>query len=357
MVDTVKQNWFKGAPFLLAAALLLSLLGGCAPQRQEQDIVILYTNDVHCAVDAGIGYAGLSAYKEWMENKTDYVTLVDCGDALQGDTIGAVSQGEYLVDIMNQMGYHFAVLGNHEFDYGMEQLTVLLEKADAQYLGCNIRYTGAGENAVSSLKPYEIVTYGDVEVAYVGISTPESIAKSTPAYFMDESGAFVYDFYGGSGEALYTQVQRTVDECRKEGADYVVALAHLGDDESSEPFRSIDLIAGTSGIDAVLDGHSHSVIPCDVVKNKTGKEVLLSSAGTGLANIGQLVITTDGNLTAGLIGSFPDVDGDINAFMDNALTLNEGMLDYQALITYITDYLGGTVGETYAGPQGRITVK
>ena len=174
---------------------------------------------------------------------------------------------------------------------------------------------------------------------------------------MDESGAFVYDFYGGSGEALYTQVQRTVDECRKEGADYVVALAHLGDDESSEPFRSIDLIAGTSGIDAVLDGHSHSVIPCDVVKNKTGKEVLLSSAGTGLANIGQLVITTDGNLTAGLIGSFPDVDGDINAFMDNTLTLNEGMLDYQALITYITDYLGGTVGETYAGPQGRITVK
>lgn len=301
--------------FFLAMVLLLLSLTGCNAEKEGEDIVILYTNDVHCAVDADIGYTGLAAYKTWAEEKTPYVTLVDCGDALQGDIIGTISQGEYLVDIMNQVGYDFAVLGNHEFDYGMEQLGTLLEKSEAQYLGCNIRYTGEGNGAVSSLKPYEIVTYGDVAVSFVGVSTPESITKSTPAYFMDESGTFAYDFYGGSGEALYAQVQETVDECREKGADYVIALTHLGDDETSAPFRSTDLIAGTTGIDAVLDGHSHSVIPCDVVNNKEGEKVLLSSTGTGLTNIGQLVITADGNLTTGLIGDFSDKNTEIDSFV------------------------------------------
>lgn len=300
---------------LLVMVLLLSCLAGCSTEKQQEDIVILYTNDVHCAVDADIGYAGLAAYKDWMEEKIPYVTLVDCGDALQGDTIGAVSQGEYLVDIMNQVGYDFAVLGNHEFDYGMEQLSALLEKSEAQYLGCNIRYTGEGNSAVSSLKPYEIVSYGDTEVAFVGVSTPESIAKSTPSYFMDDTGNFVYDFYGGSGEELYAHVQKTVDECREEGADYVIVLAHLGVDEASAPFCSTDLIAGTTGIDAVLDGHSHSVLPCDVLNNKDGEKVLLSSTGTGLTNIGQMVITADGNITAGLIGGFPDKDMETDSFV------------------------------------------
>lgn len=316
MTNMIRSNGFyRLGALLLALVLVLSSLAGCNTEKQQEDIVILYTNDVHCAVDTDIGYAGLTAYKKWVEEKTSYVTLVDCGDALQGDTIGVVSQGEYLVDIMNQVGYDFAVLGNHEFDYGMEQLAALLEKSETQYLGCNIRYTGEGNSAVSSLKPYEIVTYGDVEVAFVGVSTPESITKSSPAYFMDESGAFVYDFYGGSGEELYAKVQEAVDKCREKGADYVIALAHLGDDETSAPFRSTDLIAGTTGIDAVLDGHSHSVIPCDVVNNKEGEKVLLSSTGTGLTNIGQMVITTDGNLTAGLIGDFPDKDTETDSFV------------------------------------------
>ena len=163
-----KEGIFRLCTLTLALALLLLGLAGCGRENQREDIVILYTNDVHCAVDGDIGYAGLAAYKSWVEEKTPYVALVDCGDALQGDAIGIVSQGEYLVDIMNQVGYDFAVLGNHEFDYGMEQLTFLLEKSEAKYLGCNIRYTGEGTSAVSSLKPYEIVSYGDTDVAYVG---------------------------------------------------------------------------------------------------------------------------------------------------------------------------------------------
>ena len=165
------------------------------------------------------------------------------------------------------------------------------------------------------VKPCQIVSYGDTDVAFIGVCTPENITSSTPAFFSDESGAFVYDFYGqGDGEAFYKQIQATVDECRNKGADYVVALAHLGTDESSAPFRSTDLIARTEGVDVVLDGHSHSVIPCQIMENKKGEEVLLSSTGTGLNHIGQLVITPDGMMTTGLL-TYAKEDADMAAYV------------------------------------------
>ena len=267
------------------------------------------------AVDENIGYAGLAAYKKQVEEETPYVALVDCGDALQGDAIGTISQGEYLVDIMNKVGYDFAVLGNHEFDYGMERLAELMEMSDAAYLGCNVDYTGSGENALSALQQYEIVDYGDTKVAFIGISAPESISQSTPAYFMDENGDIVYSFCSDSGEALYSRVQETVDSCREEGADYVIALTHLGDDESSAPFRSTDLIAGTSGIDAVLDSDSHSAIDSDMVEKEEGREIPLSSSGTGLENIGQSTITPEGDITTRLISDFEEKDSDMESFI------------------------------------------
>ncbi len=304
----------KKQPCLLAVILALVLiLGGCSKGKANaNDIIILYTNDVHCAVDKDIGYAGLTAYKRQCEKSTPYVALVDCGDALQGDVIGAVSDGEYPAELMERAGYDFAVLGNHEFDYGMEQLDRLMELSGAQYLGCNIRFTGEdGAAFLSRLLPYKIVTYGKVKVAFIGVSTPESIVKSVPAYFRDESGRYVYDFCGESGEALYGCVQENVDACLKAGADRVVVLAHLGTDESSSPFTSRELIENTRGIDAVLDGHSHSEIPCDIVENADGENVLLSSTGTGLCNIGRLTITANGSLQAGLIGAYPEKDSDM----------------------------------------------
>lgn len=307
---------------MLAAFVLL--LGGCnaTDEAKSDDIVVLYTNDVHCAIDDDIGYAGLVAYRKWCEKNTPYVTLVDCGDALQGDVIGTVSGGEYPAEIMKRAGYDFAVLGNHEFDYGMEQVERLMEISGVQYLGCNIRYTGEGDAAfLSRLLPYEIVSYGDVEVAFIGVSTPESIVKSVPAYFRDENGNYVYDFFGGSGEELYGCVQQNVDACLKDGADYVLVLAHLGTDESSSPFTSSELIANTRGIDAVLDGHSHSEISCDIIKNADGENVLLSSTGTGLCNIGHLTITANGNIRTGLIETYSDTDGEISEYIES---LEEG---------------------------------
>ena len=311
----MKLKKVKVLTLSLLLALLIGLMGGCGSDDGQQDIVVLYTGDVYCAVDENIGYAGLAAYKKQVEEETPYVALVDCGDALQGDAIGTISQGEYLVDIMNKVGYDFAVLGNHEFDYGMERLAELMEMSDAAYLGCNVDYTGSGENALSALQQYEIVDYGDTKVAFIGISAPESISQSTPAYFMDENGDIVYSFCSDSGEALYSRVQETVDSCREEGADYVIALTHLGDDESSAPFRSTDLIAGTSGIDAVLDSDSHSAIDSDMVGNEEGREIPISSSGTGLENIGQLTITPEGNITTRLISDFEEKDSDMESFI------------------------------------------
>lgn len=397
----MKLKKVKVLTLSLLLALLIGLMGGCGSDDGQQDIVVLYTGDVYCAVDENIGYAGLAAYKKQVEEETPYVALVDCGDALQGDAIGTISQGEYLVDIMNKVGYDFAVLGNHEFDYGMERLAELMEMSDAAYLGCNVDYTGSGENALSALQQYEIVDYGDTKVAFIGISAPESISQSTPAYFMDENGDIVYSFCSDSGEALYSRVQETVDSCREEGADYVIALTHLGDDESSAPFRSTDLIAGTSGIDAVLDSDSHSAIDSDMVENEEGREIPLSSSGTGLENIGQLTITPEGDITPRLISDFEEKDSDMESFIadiqseyeeelqqviagsdadetytlashdymlrqsgdgftmfaDNEMVVEEGMVDYQILITYISDYLGGSIGEQYSSPDGRITVE
>ena len=280
--------------------------------KMQEDIVILFTNDVHCGIEENIGYAGVSAYKDIVEEKTPYVTLVDCGDAIQGDTIGTVSKGEFLVDLMNKADYDLAVLGNHEFDYGMEQLGTLIEKAQAQYLSCNISYTGSGENRLASVKPYEILTYGTTDVAFIGATTPNSITSSTPTYFMDEDGNYVYDFCrGNAGQDLYDCIQKNVDECLEAGAEYVVLLSHLGDGEAESPYTSVEVVENTSGIAVVLDAHSHSTISCMVLEDEDGEEVLLASTGTKLANMGQLVISPSGNITTSLISYFDKKDAEM----------------------------------------------
>lgn len=295
-------------------ALLIIVFGVFQGQKKE-DIVILYTNDVHCEIEDNIGYAGLAAYRKEMQESYRYVALVDCGDAIQGDFIGTVSDGEYIVDIMNKLEYDFAVIGNHEFDYGMEQLSYLIEKAEAEYLACNITYTGKGQNAIEDVVPYEIVKYGNTKVAFIGVATPESTTKSTPSFFM-EDGEFVYEFArGNEGKNLYECVQKSVDECRKKGADYVILLSHLGNSDEAEFYTSVDVIAETTGIDVVLDGHAHSTIQEQVELNKEGEEVILSSTGARLANIGKLVISEEGKISTELISDYVNKDDSMNQFI------------------------------------------
>lgn len=309
------MNRIKRIALVMAIALvsvtMLFAQGAAEALEAQKDIVVLYTNDVHCAIDNNIGYAGLASYKAEME-KDNFVVLVDAGDAIQGDTIGTVSKGEYLVDIMNEVGYDFCVLGNHEFDYGTDVLASLLEKAYAQYLNSTITYTGKGTNLLASTVPYVIERYGYLDVAFIGVSTPESITKSTPRYFM-EGDEFVYDF--AAGEDLYKTVQGVVDEVREKGADIVIVISHLGVEEGSEPNRATDLIANTTGIDAVIDGHSHTTAPCELVADKSGKKVVYTQTGTKLNNIGKLTISKDGSIKAELV-SEAEKDAEVTAFIE-----------------------------------------
>ncbi|WP_087881562.1 bifunctional metallophosphatase/5'-nucleotidase [Arabiibacter massiliensis] len=287
-------------------------------------IVILHTNDVHCGVDqvldangnpTSIGYAGVSAALKAAKAQygDDNVTLVDAGDAVQGKPMGTLSQGAYLVDIMNQVGYDLAIPGNHEFDYGMAQLRALVGRSNATYLACNFDNLATGKTEFS---PYTIKTYGTTKVAYVGIATPESLTKSNPAHFKDKNGNTVYSFCeDDSGQALYTRVQQTVDAARAAGADYVVALGHLGETGVATRWRADTVIANTTGIDVFIDGHSHEQYE-QRIANKSGQEVPLAQTGTQLQTYGQVVIDpATGSITTSLVKPPVAQDADTAAFV------------------------------------------
>ena len=286
---------------VLAMLLLASFCGVSA-----KDVVILYTNDTHCGYEDNLTLSSLSALKDFYSDITPNVLLVDSGDAIQGDVIGAVSEGELVIDLMNAAGYDYAILGNHDFDYGMDRIAELAAEADFTYTDCNITYTGNGKNKLDFLKPYIVHDFGDVKVGFVGVATPLSIATSTPTFFQ-EDGKFVYDFaQGENGAIIYGKVQEAVDAARADGADYVILLTHLGIEDDATPYRSIDVIENTHGIDACLDGHSHSVIPCRMIVNDEGDLVPLSSTGTKLQYIGVLNIADTGVVTTTLVnGTLP----------------------------------------------------
>lgn len=263
-----------------------------ATATQPGAIVIVHTNDVHCAVDDNLGYAKLVNYAKAMRSTygADNVTLVDAGDAVQGKAMGTLTNGEYLIDVMNECGYDFAIPGNHEFDYGMTQFNTLVARANAKYLSCNFTDLRTGNLMFDAYAMREYDTaVGKRKVAYLGICTPESLTKSSPAHFQ-EDGIYRYGFCeDDSGTKLYDAVQSAVDQARADGADYVVALAHLGQDGVTPRWTSTSVAANTSGIDVVIDGHSHELY-AQTPLNKNGEPVLVTQTGTQLVGIGQVVI-------------------------------------------------------------------
>lgn len=315
------SNKFRITKFIysvLCCIVLCVLLEGCGKVNGQDtsrtaDIAVLYTGDVHCAIDENIGYAGLAAYKEQLASEGCEVILVDSGDAIQGGMMGSYSKGESIIEIMNEVGYSAMTLGNHEFDYnGVQNVNTLSALADFPFLSSNFVNK---ETEKTTYTPYVMEERDGVKIAFVGVSTPKTITSGTPRFFMNEKEEFVYDFLGdNTGTLLWEKVQKTVDAARQEGADYVIALTHLGIDE--EIYSSRNLIANTSGIDAVLDGHSHSIIECERVTNKNGERILLSATGTKLKNIGFLLLDKKGNLSTGLVSEVAERDEKIVAFME-----------------------------------------
>ena len=290
----------------LSAAAFMAALTCQTAFALDHDVVILHTNDTHCGIEENMGYAGLVWYENQMKEETPYVTLVDAGDAIQGAPVGTLSEGEYLVQIMNKAGYDFAVPGNHEFDYGMEKLLGLSARLDCGYSACNFVNLPSKTQVFA---PYRIMEYDDIQVAFVGVATPESITKSTPAYFQDQFGRYRFSFCEDeTGEALYSQVQSAVDQARGEGADYVIMVGHLGDNGITEKWSSRSVIANTTGIDAAIDGHSHEVC-VENVPNENGEMVVLTQTGTKFANTGKLTITTDGQIQASHVSAVTDAEG------------------------------------------------
>lgn len=305
MKNLKKRFW----SILLTLTMVMSVTAGVTAateitaQAAEQDIVILYTNDVHCGVDDNIGYAGLALYKKEMQAQTPYVTLVDAGDAIQGAPIGTLSDGGYIIDIMNQVGYDFAIPGNHEFDYGMPRFLELSGKLNCGYYSCNFMNLAAGTPVFA---PYKMMDYGDTQVAFVGVSTPESFTKSTPVYFQDANGNYIFGFCEDeSGQALYNQVQVTVDAANAQGADYVILVGHLGNEGVSGQWSSEAVIKNTNGIDAVIDGHSHETYG-KTFPNKDGEQIIVTQTGTKLKNIGKMTIKPDGTITTEMVNTVPD---------------------------------------------------
>ena len=292
---------------IVCLCMMLCSLNAATFAKDSETIVILYENDVHCAVE---GYSKLAAMKNELKSEYEYVGVVSSGDFVQGGTLGAVSKGEYIVELMNLVGYDAIAPGNHEFDYTISRLTELYELSETKYISCNFAKIGEEK---TYFEPYTIVSYGDVDIAYIGIITPETITSARPSQFRNENGEIIYTF---NESRLYELVQESIDEATEDGADYVIALSHIGYDESGELNDVTDVIENTDGLDVVLDAHSHSVIEEKIVKDKSGDDVLLSSTGTGFENIGKLTIA-NGEFDTELVKTetYTKTDADVDAYI------------------------------------------
>jgi 2',3'-cyclic-nucleotide 2'-phosphodiesterase (5'-nucleotidase family) len=303
----------------IVLACLLIVAFAC---KRKDNIVILYDNDVHCAVD---GYAKMAGVKNELKKQTPYVSVVSCGDFAQGDVIGTLSEGGSIVKIMNQVGYDVVVFGNHEFDYGFHTMEELGYQLKATVVSCNLINKKTDK---TFFKPYIIKEYGPTKVAYIGVITPETLTSS-PKLFDDidyifqfdaENNVVTYEFEGDfCADSLYSQVQKYVDAARAAGAHIVVVLAHLGDEliDKTMP-TSVSLIAKTNGIDVVLDGHAHHIIADTLIANNQNQMVHLSSTGSNFRNIGQLTIAPDNTLSLQLlpIDTLTMVDDSVKALVD-----------------------------------------
>ena len=295
-----------------------------APAEKNGDVYILFTSDIHCGVNQGFGLSGLYEVRENLEKQGYTTLLVDDGDAIQGEVLGTLSSGEAMVKLMNAMHYDAAIPGNHEFDYGMDRFLELTEIAEYPYISCNLTREGAPVFA-----PYVILEAAGMKIAFVGITTPKTITSSTPKYFQNEDGEYIYSFLQDEdGTALYEAVQNAVDAARGEGADYVYVMGHLGLELACEPWTYADVISHTNGIDVFLDGHSHDTEQI-VMKNKDGDDVVRSACGTKLSCIGYSHISAEQGIVDTGIWSWPNkttaealfgIENEVSAAVSSALS-------------------------------------
>lgn len=327
------KKYLAGA---LALVFTFTSIPVLARAEADKDAVILYTNDVHCAID---DYSKLAAYAAQLEADGQEVIIVDAGDAIQGEAIGSLTEGSAIIDLMNEVGYDYAVPGNHEFDYGVDTFLELTkdQNSDFTYLSSNFVDLRTGNPVFDS---YKIVELNGEKIALIGVSTPESYTKSTPAYFQDEEGNVIYGFSADTDDEFYESVQTAVDAARKDGAERVIAIGHLGIEGTTEGWKSTDVIANTTGIDVFIDAHSHEVIESATYKNADNGDVLLSSTGTKLQYFGELTLD-DGNVEIAALVNPDTVDATTSDEAEAAYYAVQDKIDkYNEEVSYLYEKIG-----------------
>ena len=294
----------------------------------KADVTILYTNDVHTYIDNKSPkptYAAIAALKKSIEDTGRDVLLVDAGDHIQGTAYGSMDDGATIIELMNEVGYDLATPGNHEFDYGMARAKAVIQEADFPYVSCNWVDLRTGFNVLPSVKFFFV---GGRKIAFVGVTTPETFTKSTPAYFMNDAQTkYIYDILGGEdGQKLYDAVQKAIDKAEFWGADTIIGLGHLGVDPSSSPWTSEEVIAHTHGFTAFIDGHSHTVMANKQVTDASGKAVTLTQTGSYFKNIGKMTVGADGTITTELINTYEGLDAAVAATASNWISAVDDML-------------------------------
>ena len=325
----------------------------------KADVTILYTNDVHTYIDNKSPkptYAAIAALKKSIEDTGRDVLLVDAGDHIQGTAYGSMDDGATIIELMNEAGYDLATPGNHEFDYGMARAKAVLQEADFPYVSCNWVDLRTGFNVLPSVKFFFV---GGRKIAFVGVTTPETFTKSTPAYFMNDAQTkYIYDILGGEdGQKLYDAVQKAIDKAEFWGADTIIGLGHLGVDPSSSPWTSEEVIAHTHGFTAFIDGHSHTVMANKQVTDASGKAVTLTQTGSYFKNIGKMTVGADGTITTELIDTYEGLDAAVAATASNWISAVDDMLGEEIAVGdtkfYINDPATGKrrirSGETNLG--------
>ena len=289
----------------------------------SDDIVLIHLNDVHCGITDKIGYDGFVLYRRELQKKYKNVIAIDVGDHIQGGKIGSISDGEAVINIMNEVKFDVAVLGNHEFDYGIEQLYKLGKNITSKYICANFCYR---KNKTHVYDPYKIIEAGNKKIGFIGVVTPLTFSKTYLSTIKDENGEYVYDFLVNDGEQeLYDTIQKYIDELRNDKkVDYVILLTHLGID--IEQYTSNGLLLKIIGVDAVFDGHTHLVYNV-TSKDKEKKDIHITQTGTKLESIGQLIIKTDGTLIAETVLEVPKPDDDITGAINVTRSNNERWVD------------------------------
>ena len=325
----------------------------------KADVTILYTNDVHTYIDNKSPkptYAAIAALKKSIEDTGRDVLLVDAGDHIQGTAYGSMDDGATIIELMNEAGYDLATPGNHEFDYGMARAKAVIQEANFPYVSCNWVDLRTGFNVLPSVKFFFV---GGRKIAFVGVTTPETFTKSTPAYFMNDAQTkYIYDILGGEdGQKLYDAVQKAIDKAEFWGADTIIGLGHLGVDPSSSPWTSEEVIAHTHGFTAFIDGHSHTVMANKQVTDASGKAVTLTQTGSYFKNIGKMTVGADGTITTELINTYEGLDAAVAATASNWISAVDDMLGEEIAVGdtkfYINDPATGKrrirSGETNLG--------